>query len=211
MVAAQGINTALRRVPAWPLYIVGLSPAVWFFWLGATGGLGVEPIGALEHRLGLTGLQVLIASLAITPIRRLSGINLVRFRRAIGLVGFYYIGLHLLVWLVLDLGSWTLIWADILKRPYITVGMIAFLLLVPLAVTSNGFALRRLGPVRWRRLHRLAYVAISLGAVHHVMLVKGWQIEPFMYLAAIVLLLAVRSDGLTWRILKNSRQANEPG
>ncbi|WP_132464268.1 protein-methionine-sulfoxide reductase heme-binding subunit MsrQ [Rhodovulum marinum] len=196
---AARINRALRRVPAWPVYVVGMVPAVWFFWLGATGGLGVEPITALEHRLGLTGLQVLIASLAVTPLRRVSGIDLVRFRRALGLVGFFYIALHLAVWLILDLQSWQRVWADILKRPYITIGMSGFLLLLPLALTSNTLAVRKLGPLRWRRLHRLAYLAIPLGAIHFVMLAKGWQIAPLAYLAAILGLLALRIRGLRTR------------
>ncbi|TCP39698.1 sulfoxide reductase heme-binding subunit YedZ [Rhodovulum marinum] len=199
MMGAARINRALRRVPAWPVYVVGMVPAVWFFWLGATGGLGVEPITALEHRLGLTGLQVLIASLAVTPLRRVSGIDLVRFRRALGLVGFFYIALHLAVWLILDLQSWQRVWADILKRPYITIGMSGFLLLLPLALTSNTLAVRKLGPLRWRRLHRLAYLAIPLGAIHFVMLAKGWQIAPLAYLAAILGLLALRIRGLRTR------------
>ncbi|MGC9419769.1 MAG: protein-methionine-sulfoxide reductase heme-binding subunit MsrQ [Rhodovulum sp.] len=192
MTGPAPINRALRRVPTWPLYLVGMAPAVWFFWLGATGGLGVEPITALEHRLGLTGLQLLIASLAVTPLRRFTGIELIRFRRAIGLVGFFYIVLHLGVWLVLDLQSWQRVWADILKRPYITIGMAGFVLLLPLALTSSNRAVRKLGPIRWRRLHRLAYLAIPLGAIHFAMLVKGWQIEPLVYLAAILGLLALR-------------------
>ena len=199
MMGAARINRALRRVPAWPVYVVGMVPAVWFFWLGATGGLGVEPITALEHRLGLTGLQVLIASLAVTPLRRVSGIDLVRFRRALGLVGFFYIALHLAVWLILDLQSWQRVWADILKRPYITIGMAGFLLLLPLALTSNTLAVRKLGPLRWRRLHRLAYLAIPLGAIHFAMLAKGWQIAPLAYLAAILGLLALRIRGLRTR------------
>ncbi|MBN2905285.1 MAG: protein-methionine-sulfoxide reductase heme-binding subunit MsrQ [Rhodobacteraceae bacterium] len=189
---AGRINGALRHVPVWPVYLLGMAPAAWFFWLGLTGGLGVEPIKALEHRLGLTGLQFLLAGLAITPLRRLSGVNLIRYRRALGLVAFFHIALHLGVWLGLDLQSWQLIRADIIKRPYITIGMAAFVLLLPLAVTSNGWAVRRLGPVRWRRLHRLVYLAVPLGAVHFVMLVKGWQIEPVLYLAAILVLLALR-------------------
>ncbi|GAA0304972.1 protein-methionine-sulfoxide reductase heme-binding subunit MsrQ [Rhodovulum strictum] len=189
---AGRINGALRRIPVWPVYVLGLAPVPWLFWLAATGGLGVEPISALQQRLGLAGLQVLVAGFAVTPLRRLTGVNLMRFRRALGLVGFGYILVHVLVWLLLDLQSWALVRADILKRPYITVGMAAFLLLVPLALTSADRALRWLGPVRWRRLHRLVYFALPLGAVHFVMQAKGWQIEPFAYLAAIMLLLALR-------------------
>ena len=190
--ASQRINAALRRVPVWPVYALGALPPVWFLYLGLTGGLGVEPITELEHRLGEIGLQALIAALAVTPLRRFTGVSLLKFRRAIGLLAFYYIVCHLLVWLLLDIRDLGRIWEDILERPYITIGMAGFLLLVPLAVTSNDAALRRLGAAAWKRVHWLAYPATILGAVHIVMLVKGWQIEPFLYLGAILLLLAAR-------------------
>lgn len=192
MSAAQSINGALRRVPTWPVYLVGALPAAWFFWLGATGGLGVEPIEALEHRLGLTGLQFMIATLAVTPLRRFTGVSLLKFRRALGLLTFFYILLHLLVWLFLDVQIWSQIWADIVKRPYITIGMAGFALMLPLALTSNAWSVRKLGAARWRRLHQLTYGAAILGAVHYVMLAKGFQLEPLLYLAAILALLAAR-------------------
>ncbi|WP_414896601.1 protein-methionine-sulfoxide reductase heme-binding subunit MsrQ [Rhodovulum sp. YEN HP10] len=192
MTRLQRVNVALARFPTWPAYVAGTLPALWTIWLGATGGLGVEPINALENRLGLLALQFLIAGLAVTPLRRWTGLNLIRFRRALGLVAMGYLALHLAVWLVLDLRDWGLIRADIVKRPYITVGMLAFLLLLPLAVTSSNRAIRWLGPQRWRRLHRLVYLAVPLGGLHFVMQSKGWQIEPLVYLATILGLLALR-------------------
>src|SRR5690606_21628741 len=192
MKIADTVNRLQRRVPTWPLYILFGAIPFWWLYLGLTGGLGVEPIKELEHRLGERAVQVLIATLAVTPLRKLTGINLMRFRRMLGLLAFYYIVLHLLVWLVLDVRILTQIWADILKRPYITVGMAGFALLIPLAVTSNNWSIRRLGPLRWRRLHQLGYLAAILGAVHFILLVKGWQIEPFLYLGAILALLALR-------------------
>ena len=189
---ADTINRVQRKVPTWPFYLgFGVLP-FWWLYLGLTGGLGVEPIQVLEHRLGELGLQILIASLAVTPLRMFAGINLVRFRRMLGLMTFYYILLHLLVWLVLDVQILGQIWADILKRPYITVGMVGFVLMIPLALTSNNWSIRRLGPMRWRRLHQLVYVAAILGAVHFMLLVKGWQIEPLLYLGVILALLATR-------------------
>jgi sulfoxide reductase heme-binding subunit YedZ len=188
---ADPINGAARRVPVWAVWLAGLVPAVWVVYLGLTGGLGAEPIKALEHELGLVALQLVIAGLAITPLRRHLGINLLRFRRAVGLLAFTYVGLHLAVWLVLDVQDAARIWADIVKRPYVTVGVTAFLLMIPLAVTSNDLSVRRLGS-RWRRLHRLVYPAAVLGAVHFIWLSKGLQIEPLLYLAAILLLLALR-------------------
>ena len=193
---AGPINGAVRRVPVWVLWIGGLVPALWFFYLGLTGGLGAEPIKALEHELGLVALQLVVAGLAITPLRRHLGINLLRFRRAVGLLAFTYVGLHLAVWLFLDVQDAARIGADIVKRPYVTLGFAAFVLMIPLAVTSIDLALRRLGP-RWRRLHRLVYPAAVLGAVHFVWLAKGFQIEPLLYLATILVLLALRVR-LSW-------------
>ena len=185
------LNTIVRRVPTWVVYTVGLMPVPWFLFQAQTGGLGAEPIKALEKELGLLALQLLVAGLAITPARRYLRLNLIKFRRALGLLGFTYVSLHLLVWLVLDVGILSQIWADILKRPYITIGMAGFACLLPLAATSNSYSIRKLG-AKWRKLHRLTYLAVVLGAVHFIWLVKGFQIEPLLYMAAILALLALR-------------------
>ena len=185
------LNTIARRVPTWVVYIVGLLPIPWLLFQAQTGGLGAEPIKALEKELGLLALQLLVAGLAITPARRYLRLNLIKFRRALGLLAFIYVALHLLVWLVLDVGILSQIWADILKRPYITIGMAGFACLLPLAATSNSYSIRKLG-AKWRKLHRLTYLAVVLGAVHFIWLVKGFQIEPLLYMAAILALLALR-------------------
>jgi len=189
---AATLNGAVRRVPTWPLYAAGCVPVIWLFWAGATGRLGVEPIEAIEHRLGLWGLWLLIAGLCVSPLRRLAGVNLIRFRRTIGLLAFGYVFLHMLVWLVLDVQIPGQIWADIVKRPYITVGMAAFVLMLPLALTSNDWSVRRLGARGWQRLHRLTYAAALLGGLHFVMLAKGFQLEPLLYLAAVAALVGLR-------------------
>ncbi|MGV6848618.1 MAG: protein-methionine-sulfoxide reductase heme-binding subunit MsrQ [Marinibacterium sp.] len=186
------VNRWIRRVPTWPLYALCLLPAPWLFWQGLTGGLGVEPIKALEHEYGRLALKFLIAGLCVTPLRRFTGLNLLKFRRMLGLLAFAYVTLHLLVWLLLDVQLLSAILKDIAKRPYITVGFAAFLLLVPLAVTSNTWSVRTLGAAPWRALHRLVYPAALLGAVHFVWLVKGFQLEPVLYLGTIVSLLAAR-------------------
>jgi|TARA_R100000049_G_C1935632_1_gene79484 sulfoxide reductase heme-binding subunit YedZ len=199
------INTALRRIPAWVIYAMAPLPVVWLVWQGFIGGLGVEPIRALEHELGEIGLQLLLAGLCVTPLRRYLGLNLLKFRRALGLVAFFYITLHLLVWLVLDVQIPAQIWADIVKRPYITVGMLAFVLMVPLALTSNNASVRRLG-ARWRRLHWLTYPVAVFGALHFVLLAKGFQIEPLIYLALALLLVALRGRGLwPWPVKPRGR------
>ena len=185
------INQLLRKVPTWLVYIVGLIPVPLFLYLAQTGGLGREPIKALEHELGELALKLIIVGLAITPLRKFVGLNLIKFRRAIGVLAFTYVALHLLVWLVLDVGILSQIWADILKRPYITIGMVGFVVMIPLAVTSNNWSVKRLGG-KWRRLHQLTYVAAALGGVHFIMIAKGIQLEPLIYMAVILALLAYR-------------------
>lgn len=186
------INTPVRRVPAWLIYLGSFAYAAWLLWLGIAGQLGPNPVEALEHALGEAALYMLVAGVAVTPLRRLSGISLLKFRRAIGLSCFFFVCMHLLTWAVLDVQALDRVWADILKRPYITVGMLAFLLMLPLALTSNNASVRWLG-AGWRKLHRLTYPAAVLGGVHYLMLVKGWQIRPMIFLAVILLLLAMRA------------------
>jgi sulfoxide reductase heme-binding subunit YedZ len=188
------INAAARWVPTWVVYGLYALPAPLFFWMAATGQMGPEPINALLREYGEIALQLLIIGLCISPSRRYLGVNLLKFRRAFGLLAFFYVTLHLAVWAVLDLQSLERIWADIVKRPYITVGFTAFLLMVPLALTSNAWSVRRLG-VRWRQLHKLTYGIAILGAVHFIWLAKGFQIEPLVYLTVILGLLAVRMPG----------------
>ncbi|MFY0679284.1 MAG: protein-methionine-sulfoxide reductase heme-binding subunit MsrQ [Thalassovita sp.] len=187
----NSFNQFARKVPTWVIYLVALLPAPVLFWQGINGELGPNPVQALEHEYGELALQLLILCLSITPLRRYAGINLLKFRRAIGVVAFVYVLAHLLVWAVLDVQSLSRIWADIVKRPYITIGMAGFALLLPLALTSNNWSLRKLG-ARWRSLHKLTYPAILLGGVHFVWLVKGWQVEPMIYLGVILALLVAR-------------------
>jgi sulfoxide reductase heme-binding subunit YedZ len=179
-----------------------MQPAIWTFYAGLANQLGADPMRTLEQTLGLWALRFLIMALAITPLRRLGGPSLVRWRRAIGLLGFYYAALHLTVYLVLDQGlNLAAIWADIVKRPYITIGMLAFTILVPLAITSNGPMIRRLGAAAWRRLHRLVYVATAAAAIHFLLLVKTWPGEPIIYAALIAALLLVRFWFYAWKRL----------
>lgn len=174
------------------LYIAGMAPAAWYFYRGVTDQLGIDPQNALERALGLWALRFLVASLAITPLRQLGGPNLIRYRRALGLLAFYYAAMHLGVYMWLDKGfNVTAIVADILRRPYITVGMLAFVVLVPLAVTSNTAMIRKLG-AHWRTLHRFAYLAAAAAALHFIMLTKVWEKEPLIYAALVVMLLLVR-------------------
>lgn len=188
---ADHLNQGLRKLPIWAVYAVGLIWPVWLFYLAATGAMGIDPVKELEHELGELGLQALIVGLAVTPLRALTGVNLIRFRRAIGVLTFYFVAAHLLVWLVLDVQILSEIWKDILKRPYITVGMAAFILMTPLAITSNNWSVRKLGP-RWRKLHKLVYPTAALGGIHYIMVGKTWQAESLLYMAVILALLGWR-------------------
>lgn len=193
MQLAGQVNDALRRVPRWLVYTLLALPLAALVWRAALGDLGVDPVETLEHRLGEVGLQLLVAGLLVTPLRRLLGVNLLRFRRAIGVMAFVYIALHLSVWVLLDLQMrWAEIGADLVKRPYIIVGMVGLLAMIPLAVTSNDASVRRLGAARWARLHRLTYLAAAAGAVHYLLLVKAWPPEPIVYGALVALLLGLR-------------------
>jgi sulfoxide reductase heme-binding subunit YedZ len=181
------------QVPKIAVYIVGFIPAVWLFYEGVNDRLGADPMRYLEQALGLWALRFLIASLTVTPLRQLVSVNLLRYRRALGLLAFYYAALHLVTYLVLDQGlDFAAIWADIVKRPYITIGMATFVILVPLALTSNNAAIRRLGGQAWARLHRLVYLAAIGAALHFLLVVKSWPPEPLVYTAIVLALLGYR-------------------
>ncbi|MFN0114277.1 MAG: protein-methionine-sulfoxide reductase heme-binding subunit MsrQ [Paracoccaceae bacterium] len=190
---ADSINRGARRVPNAAIYVAGAIWAGWLFWQAASGWLGADPVRTLEKELGLLALQLLIATLAVTPLRRWSGINLVRHRRALGLLVFFFVLLHFLTWALLDMGLyWQQALSDIVKRPWITVGMVGLVALVPLAVTSNNALVRRLGAARWQRLHKLTYLVAGAGALHFLWLVKTWWFQPAIYASLILALLALR-------------------
>lgn len=178
---------------SWPLYALGLTPAAWTFCLALTDQLGADPLKVLERSLGLWALRFLVLGLAITPLRRLGGPSLLPYRRMIGLLAFWYALFHVTVYVWLDQGlDLALIWKDVVKRPYITVGLLSFLILVPLAATSNATMVRRLGAAAWQRLHRWVYLAAAAAALHFIMLVKAWPAEPFVYAALVGALLLFR-------------------
>ena len=206
LLSTQSMNQTLRRVPAWPVYLLGAVPFAVLVWLTFTGGLGADPVKFIERDLGEWGLKFIVAGLCITPLRWFTGVSLIKYRRAIGLLAFLYVALHLTTWVTLDLQfRWAEIGADLIKRPYIIVGMIGFTALLPLAITSNNLSIRKMGPQGWQRLHKLTYVAALAGAIHYIMLVKAWPAEPLLYLAAVIVLLAVRA----WRSWRK-RQAAMP-
>ncbi|MBZ9790364.1 protein-methionine-sulfoxide reductase heme-binding subunit MsrQ [Rhizobium sp. 3T7] len=192
-----------QSASVWALYAVGLLPAAWTFYLGATDQLGADPVKTFELFLGLWTIRFLILTLAISPARDLFGWNYLRYRRALGLLTFYYALMHFTVYMVLDQAL--IIQAvvdDVVKRPFIMFGMAGFALLIPLALTSNNFSIRRLGP-NWVRLHRLVYIVAAAGAVHFALSTKVLGLEQSVYISLLILLILYRS----YRPIARSRKA----
>lgn len=198
MNVAGKLNGGLRRIPAWIIYVIGAAYALWQFWLALNqiGPYLVEPINVLERAYGEVALILLVVGLTVTPLRKWTGVNLLKFRRAIGVTAFFYVLAHFLVFAVLDVQSVSRVWTEIVKRPYVTVGMASFLMLIPLAVTSNNLSVRKLGAASWRKMHKLTYPAAILGAIHYLWLVKGFQLEPIIYLLVILGLVGTRYASL---------------
>lgn len=211
MAALGGIEKQPRGFGAL-LIVAAAIPALWYAWAiysdftRGTRFLGSDPIKEAEHAYGAWTLRLVILTLAITPLRKWTGWNwLAKHRRTLGLYAFSYGVLHLGVWMILDvqliiddLVGWDVVWNDILKRPFITIGMLALLLMLPLALTSTKKMIARLGK-QWRPLHRLIYVVVLLGLVHFWMAVKLDIREPAVYAAIVAVLLG-------WRVLDARRR-----
>jgi len=188
-----------------PLFMLCLMPLAWYAWGINSDALGANPIEAVTRGLGTWALNLLLITLSITPLRKYSGWNwLIRLRRMLGLFVFFYAALHLGTYLWFDqFFDWSAIAKDILKRPFITVGVISFFLLLPLAATSNGVALRRLGGRRWQELHRSVYAIGILTVLHYAWMVKADLSKPLLYAIVLAALLGVRTF---WRFQEKRRQ-----
>jgi len=173
---------------------VCLAPLALLLYRAGAGGLGANPIDYVTRTLGDWTLRILLASLAMTPLRLLFGLSWpITLRRLLGLFAFFYVCLHLAVWVVLDhFFDWAQMAADVVKRPYITVGVLAVVLLAPLAATSTARMVKRLGATNWRRLHRLVYVVAVLGVLHYLWLAKKGVPDPYWYAGILGLLLGIR-------------------
>jgi methionine sulfoxide reductase heme-binding subunit len=178
------------------VFIASLVPFAWlacgaFGWFGVS--LGADPVKKLEHECGTWALNFLLITLAVTPLKQIAHLpHLVRLRRMLGLFAFFYVVLHFMVYLTLDLElNFGTLFADIAKRPYITIGFLALLLLIPLAVTSTNRMMRRLGR-RWQKLHRLIYVIAILGVWHFYWQVKADVREPLVYAGILAIFLGYR-------------------
>ncbi|MCW0454098.1 protein-methionine-sulfoxide reductase heme-binding subunit MsrQ [Xanthomonas sacchari] len=197
LIAAKAVVHALALAP-----MAYLGWQFWQVWQTGSDALGADPVAEVEHRTGLWALRLLLLTLAITPLRQLTGQSvLLRFRRMLGLYAFFYATVHLAAYLGLDLrGYWTQIFEEIVKRPYITVGFLAWLLLVPLAITSTQGWMRRLKR-NWGKLHKAIYAIGVLAVLHFWWLVKSDIREPLLYAAILAMLLGWRG----WRALSARR------
>jgi methionine sulfoxide reductase heme-binding subunit len=200
------------RVALKPLiFLASLGPFAWLVWAAATGNLSVNPLSDLTNETGVWTLRFVCITLALTPLRRITGWNLpIRFRRMAGLFAFFYGTLHFLTYVIADrfagldfpdgIVAWTTVrnltksvGADIYKRPFITVGFTTWLTMVPLAITSTAGMIRRLGGRRWNQLHRVVYATGVLGVLHYWWLVKADVRRPYIYGAIVAVLLGFRA------------------
>ncbi|WP_299441202.1 sulfite oxidase heme-binding subunit YedZ [uncultured Rhodospira sp.] len=191
------------RVEWWAVFTLCALPLLALGWWTATGALGVNPIETIVRHLGDWALRLLVITLALTPLRHLTRTaRFIRYRRMIGLWAFTYACLHVLAYVVIDIGlHWPTLLSDLTKRPYIMVGMAAFVALIPLAATSTSGMIKRLGGKRWKRLHRLIYPAGALAAAHYFLMVKADITDPMLYISILVLLYAVRLG--RWQVGKS--------
>lgn len=187
---------------------VCLAPLAFLLYRFATDALTANPISFITTTLGDWTLRILLASLAMTPLRIVVGLSWpIALRRLLGLFAFFYVCLHFSVWIVLDFFfDWPRMWEDIVKRPYITVGMLGLLTLVPLAATSTTGMIRRLGARNWTRLHRLVYATGVLGCLHFLWLAKVGRTDQYWHAAALLLLLGVRLWDWAVRLARKRRQ-----
>jgi len=189
-----------------PVFAICLVPALLLAWKAFMGDLGANPIEFITHWTGDWTIRFLCITLFITPLRKLLRLaELIRFRRMLGLFAFFYASLHFLTWFVLDkFFDWNEIGKDVVKRPFITAGFTAFVLLIPLAVTSTTGWIRRLGGKRWRMVHRQIYVSACAGVVHYYWLVKSDIRLPVFYGSIVAIL-------LTYRLVAKLVKSRRPG
>ncbi len=194
-------------------WVLCLLPLLVLLHRALTDGLGANPISYATNWLGQWTFRLLLVSLALTPLRIVTGLAWpVLLRRLVGLFTFFYAGLHFLVWILIDhFFNWDQMLADLVKRRYITVGMLALLCLIPLAITSTNGMVKRLGGTAWRRLHRLVYLIGALAALHFLWLAKGFRPDAFLYATILTVLLGVRLfDGLRRRLRRRAARAVRP-
>lgn len=201
----------LKHAAAKPLaFLLCLSPLLWIIANALFGDLGANPVETVTHQTGDWALRMLLLTLLLTPLRNWTGsAQFIRFRRMAGLFSYFYASCHFLIWFLADHGLvLSSMLEDVLERPYITIGFSAFLLLTPLAITSNRYMIKKLGR-RWKSLHRLVYLIIVLAVAHYLWLVKADYLEPTLYALLAALLLLARTDLFKSRINPMFLQASK--
>jgi sulfoxide reductase heme-binding subunit YedZ len=189
------------------VFFAALIPLGLLVWKGFHADLTANPVEKIEHTTGDWTIYFLLITLAITPLRKLAKLNLIRFRRMLGLYAFFYGSLHFLTYLTFDLSfDWAGVFKDIAKRPFIMVGFFGFVLMIPLAITSTAGMIRRLGGKRWAMLHRLIYITAAAGVVHYYWLVKSDVRLPVWYGAILAFLLVCRVA--FWAESKKAKKAS---
>jgi len=207
-------DRVLRFVIKPLVFVASLGPAAWLVWAAATGNLSANPLSDLTNETGVWAIRFICITLAITPLRRVTGWNgAIKFRRMVGLFAFFYASLHFLTYVIVDrfagldfpngqivIFAWSTVrglavsvWDDIYKRPFITIGFSALMTMVPLAITSTAGWIRRLGGRKWNRLHKLVYATGVLAVVHYYWLVKADVTRPLTYGAIVAVLLGARA------------------
>ena len=199
----------VRRIVKPVVFVAALQPAAWLVYNAFWGDLGVNPVETITNHTGIWTLRFIVLSLVITPARWLTGFNpLTTFRRPLGLFAFFYGTLHFMTYFVLDHSlAFDGLWEDVVKRPYITAGFTAFVLMIPLALTSTTGWIRRLGGRNWNLLHRLVYISAIGGALHYFWKVKLDTTNPVYYFAIVGVLLGAR----VWKAATKKRAVAPAG
>ena len=186
-------SSLFRFLPIPLIYCILLIPIPLYFYWGTVNQLGPDPLRSLEHKYGELGLIFLLVTLSISPLFKYAKINFMRYRRCIGLVAFYYIVSHICVYFFLDIGlSIDILLSDLQKRYYIIAGFFAFITLIPLALTSNNFALRKLNIKTWNKIHSFVYIAIVSSIFHFILMSKTWTVELYFYTGITIFILILK-------------------
>jgi sulfoxide reductase heme-binding subunit YedZ len=198
------------KLGVWALCLTPLALLLWRAW---TDDLGANPISFITNWLGDWTFRILLTALALTPLRIVTGMAWqMSLRRLVGLFAFFYAALHFSVWIVLDhFFDWREMGADIVKRPYVTVGMLALTCLVPLAATSTTGMIKRFGAANWKRLHRLVYLVAVCATLHFLWLAKVGRTDQYVYATLVAMLLGVRVWDAVRRALRRRKQTFLPG
>ena len=204
MILITKTNDFLDKIPVWIIYLLGFAPFIFVFVLSLSNKVGPDPLRVLEHKTGIWSLNYLIFVLSISLFENLIKLKLLRFRRCLGLLAFYYSFIHLMIYLILDRQlNFFEIFNDIIKRPYIFFGFLAFIFFLPLVFTSNNFSKNFFGIKSWLKIHTLVYLIAIFSIIHYILLVKSWPIQPIILSFLVILLITLRLKKIKSLFFKN--------